>query len=159
MYPPLIIFFRWLHIATACVAVGGVFFVRVVFPIGLKALDAESARAMLLRSRRAFKRVIHPCILFLLVSGTYNAVVNWPGYTAVGPGLGHGLFGLHLLLGLIIFGIALWLLAGAEPPPNHKKWMAVNLVLMLLAIAVASTLKFVREHPPKPETPNPVVMP
>ena len=35
--------FRWLHVATACVAVGGVFFMRVVFPIGLKTLDADPA--------------------------------------------------------------------------------------------------------------------
>jgi uncharacterized membrane protein len=159
MYPPLIIFFRWLHVATACVALGGVFFMRVVFPIGLKTLGAESAHKMLLRTRRAFKMVIHPCILFLLVSGTYNAVLNWHAYTAAGPGLGQGLFGVHLLLALIVFGIALWLLAGAEPRPNHKKWLGVNLVLMLLAVAAASTLKYVREHPSIPRTPDTVVMP
>ena len=159
MYPPLIIFFRWLHVATACVALGGVFFMQIVFPIGLKTLDAESAHQMLLGTRRAFKRVIHPCILFLLVSGTYNAVLNWHAYTAAGPGLGHGLFGVHLLLALIVFAIALWLLAGAEPRSDHKKWLGVNLILMLLAVAAASTLKYVREHPSKPQTPDPVVMP
>jgi uncharacterized membrane protein len=146
----VIIFFRWLHVATACLAVGGVFFMLVVFPIGLRTLEAEAGRTMLLRTRRAFKMVIHPCILLFLVSGTYNAVMNWPAYTAIGPGLGHGLFGIHLLLALIVFGIALWLLAGKEPPVNHKKWMAVNLVLMLLAIAAASTLKYVREHVRQP---------
>ena len=159
MYPLLIIFFRWLHVATACVAVGGVFFMRVVFPIGLKTLDGEPAHAMFLRTRRAFKMVIHPCILFLLISGTYNAVLNWHAYTTMGPGLGHGLFGIHLLLALIIFCIALWLLAGAEPPVNHKKWLGVNLILMFLAIAAASTLKYFRDHPPQPSTPYPVVMP
>jgi heme A synthase len=71
--------------------------------------------------------------------------------------LGHGLFGVHLLLALIVFGIALWLLAGKEPPANHKKWMAVNLVLMLLAVAAASTLKYVREHAGTPAMTTSVV--
>jgi uncharacterized membrane protein len=142
----LVIFFRWLHVATACIAVGGVFFIRVIFPIGLKSLDSEPARKMLLSTRRAFKMVVHSAILLLLISGTYNAVQNWPGYTRAGPGVGHGLFGVHLLLALIVFGIALWLLTGPEPPVNHKSWMGVNVVLLLLAIAAASTLKYVREH-------------
>jgi uncharacterized membrane protein len=149
----LIILFRWIHLATACVAVGGVFFIRVVFPIGLKSLDAEPARTMLLRTRRVFKMVVHTCILLLLISGTYNAIQNWQGYTAAGPGVGHGLFGVHLLLALIVFGVALWLLAGPEPPADHKKWMGFNLVLLFLAIAAASTLKYVREHA-KPSTNN-----
>src|SRR4051795_11982683 len=149
----LVIFFRWLHVATACVALGGVFFIRVVFPIGLKVLEPEPARQMLLSTRRAFKMVVHGCILLLLISGTYNAIQNWQGYTAAGPGVGHGLFGVHLLLALTVFGIALWLLAGAEPPAHHKKWMGFNLVLLFLAIAAASTLKYVREHG-KPSTSN-----
>ncbi len=141
----LAIFFRWLHLAAACVAVGGAFFVRVVFPRGQKELDQATARSVLILTRRAFKMVIHTCILLLLISGTYNAVLNWPGYTAAGPGLGHGLFGLHLLLALSVFAIALWLLAG-EPKPTHRQWLTVNLVLMFLTIAAASTVKFVREH-------------
>jgi uncharacterized membrane protein len=148
--PVLIILFRFLHVATACVAVGGVFFIRVVFPVGLKSLDSESSRTVLLRTRRVFKMVVHTCILLLLISGTYNAILNWSGYTQAGPGVGHGLFGLHLLLALIVFGLALWMLAGAEPPADHQKWMAVNVVLVFLTIAAASTLKYVREHAKKP---------
>jgi uncharacterized membrane protein len=143
--PILIIFFRWMHIATAAVAVGGVFFLRIVFPIALRALDPQSAHTMLLRTRRVFKMVIHSCILLLLISGTYNAVTNWPKYSAMGHGLGHGLFGVHLLLALIVFGISLWLLMGAEPRSSHLKWLAINLGLMFLTIAAASVLKYARE--------------
>ena len=150
MQPLLIVLFRWIHIATACVAVGGVFFIRVVFPIGLRALDADAARTMLLKTRRAFKMVVHSCILLLLISGTFNAWVNWPKYTAMSAGLGHSLFGVHLLLALIVFSISLWLLAGKEPPRNHLKWMAITLGLMFLTIAASSVLKYARETSTKP---------
>ena len=141
----LIVLFRWIHIATACVAVGGVFFIRIVFPIGLRALDGESARVMLLKTRRVFKMVVHSSILLLLISGAFNAWMNWPKYTAMGRGLGHSLFGTHLLLALLVFALALWLLAGPEPKKNHLKWMAINLGLMFLTIAAASVLKYARE--------------
>lgn len=146
----LIVLFRWIHIATACVAVGGVFFIRIVFPIGLRALDGESARVMLLKTRRVFKMVVHSSILLLLISGAFNAWMNWPKYTAMSPGLGHSLFGTHLLLALIVFSILLWVLAGKEPPATHMKWMAINLVLMFLTIAAASVLKYARENNTKP---------
>jgi uncharacterized membrane protein len=162
--PVLVILFRFLHVATACVAVGGVFFIRVIFPVGLKSLDSESSRSMLLRTRRVFKRVVHTCILLLLISGTFNAILNLPGYKQAGSGISHPLLGLHVLTALIVFGIALWILSGPEPPADHQKWMAVNVVLVFLTIAAASTLKYVREHAKKPvavtttEQPAPAVM-
>jgi uncharacterized membrane protein len=148
--PILIILFRWIHVTTACVAVGGVFFLRVVFPIALKSLNADAAHTMLLRTRRIFKMVIHTCILLLLVSGTYNACINWPKYDAMGP-VGHSLFGTHLLLALIVFGIALWLLIGPEPRKDHLQWLMITLILMFLTIAAASVLKYARDtHQPQP---------
>ena len=104
----LAILSRWLHLATAAVAVGGVFYARIVVPIAVRSLPADDpgVTQLLRRARRAFKIVIHSSILFLLVSGTYNAVLNWPAYTRMGPGVGHGLFGLHLLLGLTVFEAA-----------------------------------------------------
>lgn len=105
---------------------------------------------MLLRTRRVFKMVVHTCILLLLVSGTYNAYLNWSKYAAMGAGLGHSLFGLHVLLALFVFSILLWVLMGAEPPKNHSRWMAINLGLMFLTIAAASVLKYARESSVKP---------
>ncbi len=144
----LAIFFRWLHLATAAVAVGGVFYARIIVPIALRSASADDlgVRQLLLRARRAFKMTTHTCILFLLVSGTYNTVLNWPAYTALGPAVGHSLWGTHVLLGLAVFGLLLWLYVGAEPRPAVLRGLAVTLGLMLLSIAVASTLKYAREH-------------
>jgi uncharacterized membrane protein len=149
----VVTFFRWMHVISACIAVGGVFFMRVIVPIGLGAIDSTDARhSTLLRLRRAFKMVVHPCILLLLVSGTYNTIRNWPIYTRH-PVVMHGLWGMHMILALIVFGIALYVLAGKEPPANHRKLMATNIVLMMVLIAFASSLKWAREHAPPAVTP------
>jgi uncharacterized membrane protein len=146
----LAVLFRWLHLATAAVAVGGVFYARIVVPIALRGGlgDDPAVRPVVLRARRVFKIVTHSCILFLLVSGTYNATLNWAVYTRMGPGVGHSLFGMHLLLGLTALGLLLWQMIKAEPPADHLTWMGVVLGLMLLTIAFGSVLKYGREHAP-----------
>jgi uncharacterized membrane protein len=155
MTPFLVIFLRWVHLVAACLMVGGIFFLRFIFPAASRGVDAGVGDLAVLRVRRGFKMVVHSCILLLLISGTYNAVRYWPAYTAMGAGLGHSLFGLHLLLGLVVFGIALWLLMGAEPPESYRKWAAVTVALLLLTILVASTLKYFREQSTATRLPNP----
>lgn len=139
------ILFRWIHVSTACVLFGSAFFMTVILPVGLFAIAPEPREAAFLRTRRAFKLVVHPGILLLLISGTYNAIRNWRNYT-LQPPLLHGLFGVHLFLGIAIFVILLILLAGREPRPSSRTWMRVNLVLLFLTVAVASTLKWGRER-------------
>jgi len=143
---------RWIHVITACIAIGGVFFMRIVVPIGLSSLDPESQKQTFLRLRSVFKKVIHTAILLFLLSGTYNAILIWPQYNAI-KGLGHALFGMHVLLALIVFGIALAALAGKEPPKAHKAMMMTNLVLLMLVVAFASTLKWARERASKSQAP------
>jgi uncharacterized membrane protein len=138
---------RWLHIIPACLAIGGAVFIRFILPVGLGILEPEQQKAVYLRCRRVFKMLIHTSILLLLLSGTYNAIANWPKYKLAVP-TSHMFFGLHVLLGLAVFTISLILLAGKEPPQMHKKWMAVNVVLMMLVVAAGSTLKWVRDHAP-----------
>lgn len=139
------VLFRWLHVIAACLVIGGAFFIRVILPIGLGPLEPEQREGVFLRCRRAFKMVVHPCILALLVSGAYNAWKNWPKYK-LNPPVMHGLFGVHLLLGLAVIGISLWLLAGREPVRTHRGWMRINLLLMFLTVATASSLKWVRDY-------------
>lgn len=141
MDPVLAVVFRWLHVIFAALAVGGVFFMRVVLPAGIRHLDEGTRTDVFLRCRRVFKMVIHTAILFLLISGTYNSIRLWDQYKGL-----HGLWGTHLLLALIVFGISLWLLMGKQPPKSHDKWALVNLLLLFLLVAIASTLKNVRER-------------
>lgn len=147
--PFVVIFSRWLHVSTAAVTVGGIFFLRVVLPVAAKTLPTEGATQVIARSMRVFKRVTHTAILLLLLSGSYNAWVNWSRYAAMTPrGLGDGLFGLHLLLALAVFGLSLWLMAGKQLKESWQSGLTTTLALLLLTIASAGVLKYAREATP-----------
>src|SRR4051795_3427305 len=115
----LIILSRWLHIVAAVLALGGTFFMRVILPLGLAQADAASRDAVFLRCRRVFKMVIHTAVLLLLLTGAFNTWAAWDDYK-LHTRLMHGLWGPHMLLGLIAMIIALVLLAPPEPPRWHK---------------------------------------
>ena len=141
MDPVLAVVFRWLHVIFAALVVGGVFYMRVVLPAGIRHLDEQTRGDVFLRCRRVFKMVVHTAILLLVISGIYNSWRLFPQYTGL-----HPLWGTHILLAVIVFGISLWLLMGKQPPASHDKWSMVNLVLLIVLVAVASTLKNVRER-------------
>lgn len=135
---------RFLHIVSAVLAVGGAFFLLVLLPAGLKRIDDPAKRdEVLLRVRRAFKMTVHPSILFLLVSGIYNTIRLWPTYS-LDKKVNHALWGPHLLLGLVVMGISLWLLAGKGLRANHRTWLKVNVALMLVTVLLASSLRTAR---------------
>jgi uncharacterized membrane protein len=150
----LVVLFRWLHVIAACLTVGGAFFMGVVLPRGLSAVDSPEARhAAFVRCRRGFKMTVHPCILVLLLSGIYNLIRNRHAYHQTLP-LSHAMLGLHALVALAVFTIAIIVLMGREPPSWHRRAMAINLVLLALVVAAGSTLKWVREHPQSPQQVN-----
>jgi uncharacterized membrane protein SirB2 len=118
---------------------------RLIVPRALAGVDPAVRKEIFLKLRRRFKMLIHTSILLLLVSGIYNSIGNWNAYNEI-PALAQPLWGTHVLLALCIFAIALYVLAGKEPPPKHARWMAVNLALMAIILAVAASLKYVREN-------------
>ena len=147
----LVFFSRWIHLTAACLLFGGAFFFYLIVPIATRLLDEQGRQAVFLKSRRGFKLIVHPMILLLLLSGTYNAIHNWSGYKTNMPTT-HMLFGSHLLLGLIIFTILLVILAKREPIRSHRAWLRVTVVLLFLTVAAASGLKQAREHGQKSTT-------
>jgi putative copper export protein len=149
----LVILSRWLHVIAATLAIGGTFFIRVILPLGLAQADAASRDAVFLRCRRAFKRVIHTCVLLLLLTGAFNTWRNWGDYRLDRP-LMHALWGPHMLLGLTAMVIALLLLGPKEPPAWRRTGAMVNLIILLTTVLFASTLKYVHDrairNPPSP---------
>ena len=148
----LTIFFRWLHIVPACLALGGLVIMRFVLPAGLSQIPEEHRAPVLNKCRRIFKMVIHTSILLFLISGAYNSYRNFPVYGEIKP-MGHALWGLHIMFGLIVIGIALMILTPKQHSPSHRPWMVVNIVLILIIIALGSSLKYVRDNRAKPIDP------
>jgi len=141
---PLVVFFRWLHVITACIVIGCAFFMTLLLPAGLRGLDSEQHEAAFLRSRRALKMVIHSGILLFLISGIYNYLGNRELYKQWPP-MTHSLFGVHVLGALIAWAIMIAFLAGREPFRGHRGWMKINLLVLVITVAAASTLKSARE--------------
>ena len=158
----LVILSRWLHIMSAILAIGGTFFMRVILPLGLAHADAASREAVFLRCRRVFKMIIHSCVLLLLLTGAFNTWRAWGDYKLNAPLL-HGLWGPHMFLGLVAMVLAIILLAGKTPPTWHRAGAAATLVILFLAVLLASTLKHfhdqtVRDHLAHPAAPTPAAL-
>ena len=141
---PLVVFFRWLHVITACVVIGCAFFMAVLLPAGLRGLEPEQREAAFLRSRRALKMVVHTGILLFIISGIYNYLGNRDLYKQW-PQVAHSLFGIHVLGAIIAWAIMIAFLAGREPFKGFSTWTKINLVVLALTVAAASTLKSARE--------------
>ncbi len=139
----LAVFSRWVHVMTACAVIGGLIFMRFIVPRGLGPLGEGDRRDAMLRMRRAFKILVHSAIVLFIASGTYNAYLAWDKYPR---GSGHAMFGVHVVLALMIFAIAIWLFLGEVVTAKHRRWMLINLLLLGCAVAAASSLKFLRER-------------
>lgn len=135
---------RWLHMITACMLVGSVFFFHVILPSGTKGLDAQGQETLYLRCRRGLKMTVHISLLLFLVSGIYNTWLNRARYK-MHPGIMHGLLGMHVLLGLGAITALMIVLAGREPGRKGAAWTRWVLVMLAVGIAAASTLKSARE--------------
>jgi hypothetical protein len=140
----LAVFFRWLHIVAATVVIGGAFFMRFVLPAAMQSQDEAARNQTVTGCRAIFKRVVHGCIALLLLSGIYNSIRMFPQYAA-DPSVLHGLWAAHLLLALGAFGLSIWLFLGERPAAANNRWLAANLVLLVVVVAVGSALKSSRE--------------
>jgi putative copper export protein len=156
--PALVILSRYLHVISAVLAIGGLFFMRVILPLGLAQADAASREAVFLRCRRVFKMLIHTAVTLLILTGAFNTYSAWHDYEYNKP-LMHGLWGPHMLLGVIGMIISFALLGPKEPPRWHRAGAMINLIVLFLAVLFASSLKFVRDsemrkYAPKPDGTN-----
>lgn len=146
MHPVLIVILRWLHIIPAAIAIGGTLFMRFVLPAAIRPLADDQQQEVFLRARRIFKIMLHASILFLIISGVINSIRFYPQYVQHRP-LAIALWHTHMFLAVIVFVISFWNLAGKAPPASNRAAMTVNLILLLVLVAVSSTLQYVRQMP------------
>lgn len=150
----LVVILRWLHIIPAAIAIGGTIFMRFVLPAATRSLGDAQAAEVFLRARRVYKIMLHASILFLIITGVVNSIRFYPAYVQHRP-LAIGLWHTHMFLAVIVFVISFWSLAGKAPPASHRTAAMVNVILLLLLVAVSSTLQYVRQTPvPDNATPS-----
>ena len=143
----IIILLRWLHVITACVLIGGTFFLAAILSAAAEQTsEGTMQQSPYSRTRRPFKMLVHISILFLLGSGIYNAISNWSAYRAGIP-LTHALFGPHVLLAVIALTILLVIFTPREPRNWHRRGLQIAVAILLLAVLCASALKYALEHP------------
>ena len=135
---------RWLHIIPSAIPIGVLIFKRFVLPSAIRSLPDDQNRVVFLRARRIFKIMLHASILLLIISGVINSIRYYDFYKATKP-LGIALWHTHMFLAVIVFVISFWSLAGKAPPASHRAVATVNVILLLLLVAVSSSLSYVRQ--------------
>lgn len=132
---------RFVHIASAVVAVGGTAFLALCLTPALRLVDDSFRRSVLGLVKRRFHRALALSIAGLVVSGTYNWYMNAAGYRAMGPA-GNALIGTKVLLSMILFAL-IWANAnGLLDPARARLWMIVNLHLAAAIILLAGVLRY-----------------
>src|SRR4051812_46226728 len=89
--------FRWLHVGTAIVLLGGSVFLRFVVLPAADRLSGDGPELLRGHLRATWKWFVHIGVALLLASGLYNyLVVMVPQHH--GDGLYHALMGVKILL-------------------------------------------------------------
>src|SRR5579862_4175150 len=100
------VFFRWLHIVSAVMGVGGTLLMRLVLLPVLEA--APNGAEVMQRVARPFKLFIHTAIGLLLLSGIWNFIVALPQVQKYSWAKEyHAVIGVKILLSLVLFVIAI----------------------------------------------------
>lgn len=135
----LSVLFRWIHVGTAIVLVGGTSFMKFVAGPVLQGQSPELTNSI--RSR--WKKFVHGGIALLLLSGFINYFRAMSLHK--GDGLYHGLIGTKIILAFVVFFFASALVgrsAGTQKfRDNSGKWTAVVLLLSSLIIAMSGVVK------------------
>ena len=151
---PSVIVSRWFHLATVIVAVGGTVFIRFLLqPAERAALPDEAGQPLRDLLFRRWARVLHACIAILIITGTYNAIVQFPRHQP-SPGvmpLYHVIFTIKVLLVLPLFFIAIGMTGRSRTfealRRNRPVWLAVSVVLAACIVLLSNLLKNI---PPAP---------
>lgn len=145
---PSAIVSRWFHLAAVIVAIGGTVFMRFVLHTPLNTtLPDEISRPLRERVLRIWTRVLHTCILILILSGTYNAILQFPRHKpAEGQmALYHVVFGVKLVLVLLLFFIAIAVTGRSRTfeamRQKRARWLAISAALAGVIVLLSNLLK------------------
>jgi uncharacterized membrane protein len=142
------LFNRWFHLAAVIVAVGGTVFIRFIFHPAVKSsLTPEAAGPLRDVLLRRWGIVIHVCITVLILTGTYNSIVQLRRHPAVDGQVPvyHILFGVKLVLALALFFIASALTGRSKTfealRARRPFWLGVSIALAAAIVLISNILK------------------
>jgi uncharacterized membrane protein len=158
--PWLAILMRWIHIVSACLALGGPFFMRyVVAPAAGKFLDPGQSDELRQRVMGRWKYIVYLLILAFIVSGGFNfyaAILRLKGTALSTHVLYQSIFGIKVIfaLGMFVLASALTGRSKAFEPirQRHKLFTTLFLLLGLLVIAGGTILHQLPLPPVTPAT-------
>jgi peptidoglycan/LPS O-acetylase OafA/YrhL len=168
---------RYFHIVFAMLLVGGTLFFEMVVPVAIGELKHEQQLLVLARARWMFRSIVMISSILLLLSGVFSSRRNWSSYQAEEQLAARELtrsnaalqelpfyarpkfwWMLHAVLGSGAIIVAVLLVSGKTPPDRPMLWMRVNLIVLMLAILMASVTRHHRltivEHLRAPSTPH-----
>ncbi|HEY1066942.1 MAG TPA: hypothetical protein VGE52_12555, partial [Pirellulales bacterium] len=124
--------FRWAHVLSAVLLVGGAFFMRfVLIPAG-ETLPDETHQTFRGEIRKRWAPWVHGAVGVLLIAGLVNFYLKIVGYQLRGTNY-HMLMGIKILLGLFVMTVASMLVGrsslGQRLQKNAKFWLNLNIAL------------------------------
>ena len=108
---------RWFHIIPVIILVGGTLFMRLSLVPAANQTDASAELREAIRKRWA--KLVMLSILFLLVTGLYNAVTKMRGYEV--PPVYGILFLVKLVVGFVVFILSARLSGRSEKAAKFRE--------------------------------------
>ena len=139
---------RWIHLASAIVAVGGAVFMRFALLPAAKSTLTDDVHERLREAVRArWAKFVHASIALLLITGSINfAILALPPKIKALPY--HPIFGVKLLAAFAVFFIASALMSKgpgfAGIRAKRAKWLGILLTLGGLIVLLSGILNQVR---------------
>ena len=130
----------WFHLLAAALAIGGIYFLRLILLPALKQDGGERAAALGAKVRARFRKLIWHSLGLLVISGGVMMAMRWN--QIFNHSLNQHLFELKILLALVMFGFALALTIPAEASAGLRArtpaFLLVNLILGLLILLLVA---------------------
>ena len=140
---------RWVHIASATLAIGGPFFVRfALLPAAAKELDEAAQKRLRAAVNKRWSKVVYALIALFILTGLYNFLVTarWRGLSPADRQLYHMIFGIKMMAAFSIFFLASALAGKSESlaaiRKRGKTFLGVLLVLAAVVLACSTMLRY-----------------
>jgi hypothetical protein len=155
--------FRWVHIASATLTIGGAFFIRfLLMPAAGRVLDADTHDKLREAINARWRVIVYILITLFLITGVYNFLAptrvhgvlvtgRWRDFTPEDKRLYHMLFGIKVLAAFGMFFLASALpgrtATFAPIRKNARMWLLVFLLLAAIVLSCSTGLRYL----PRPQ--------